>query len=221
MNRSFVPSAFVIAAAALAITAGSAQAVFVQFNGVSPSRSVSLSKNSGGSYNNYTVGRNNLTGNASNPEGLQGDFVGFCIDINQSISSGNSYTSFSVTPLANAPIPSSAMGITKANYIAEMWANEFTGLNSSDKYAAFQVAIWEIINDSGLSLTGGTFRAASGTVRTLAQSFLSKLDGIGTLAPVYAIASPYKQDFVVPAPGAAGLALGGLLLGVSRRRRSR
>lgn len=221
MSRSFVPSAFVLAAAALAISAPTAEAVFVQFNGVSPSRSVSLSRNSGGSYSNYTVGRNNLTGNASNPEGLKGSFVAFCIDINQSISSGNSYTDFVVTPLASAPIPGSAMGATKANSIAELWANEFTGLNTADQYAAFQVAVWEIINDTGLSLTGGIFRAASGTVRTLAQGFLSKLDGVGPYAPVYAIASPTKQDFVVPAPGAAGLALGGLLLGVSRRRRSR
>jgi hypothetical protein len=220
--RSLPLAVSAVAALALAAVA-TATPVTVTYNGVSPSRSVSLSKNSGGTYSNFTAGLVNLTGAVSNPTDLRGAFQAFCIDINQSISNGNTYTNFNTANLQDAPIPTSPMGATKAGQIAELWGEERSTLSSSDSYAAFQIAIWEIVNDTGLSLTGGTFRAASGTVRTLAQNMLNKVDGVGPSASLYAIASPTVQDFVVPvipAPGAAALGLMGLAMAARRNRRN-
>jgi hypothetical protein len=218
--RSLSLAASAVATLALAAVA-TATPVTVTYNGVSPNKTVSLSKTSGvsGSFNNYTAGLVNLTGAASNPTTLRGAFTAFCIDINQSISNGNTYTNFNTALLQDAPIPTSPMGAAKADQISQLWANERSLLSSSDSYAAFQVAVWEIVNDTGLSLTGGTFRAASGTVRTLAQSYLDKVDGNGPRASLYAIASPTAQDFVVPAPGAAALGLMGLGMAARRNRR--
>lgn len=219
--RSLSLAVSAVAALALAAVA-TATPVTVTYNGVSPSRSVSLSKNSGGSFDNYSAGLNNLTGAVSNPADLRGAFTAFCIDINQSISNGSTYTNFNTAALQDAPIPTSPMGASKADKIAQLWFNERSILSSADSYAAFQVAIWEIVNDTGLSLTGGTFRAASGTVRTLAQGYLNKIDGTGGRTALYAISSPTKQDFVVPtipAPGAAGLGLLGLGMAARRNRR--
>lgn len=221
--RSLSLAVSAVAALALAAVA-TATPVTVTYNGVSPSRTVSLSKNSGGSYSNYTVGQSNLTGDVSNPADLRGAFTAFCIDINQSISNGSTYTNFNTAALQDAPIPTSPMGAAKADQIAQLWFNERSILSSSDSYGAFQVAIWEIVNDSGLSLTGGAFRAASGSVRTLAQSYLDKIDGVGGRASLYAISSATKQDFVVPlipAPGAATLGLMGLGMAARRNRRSK
>ena len=221
--RSLSLTVSAVATLALAAVA-TATPVSVTYNGVSPSKSVSLSKNSGGTYSNYTAGLNNLTGAVSNQSDLRGAFTAFCIDINQTISNGNSYTDFNTTALQSAPIPTSPMGAAKADQISQLWYNGRSILSSSDSYAAFQVAIWEIVNDTGLSLSGGTFRAASGSVRTLAQGYLDKIDGIGGRTSLFAIASPSTQDFVVPtalvpAPAAAGLGLLGLGMASRRNRR--
>lgn len=222
--RSLSLAVSAVATLALAAVA-TATPVTVTYNGVSPSKTVSLSKNSGGSYSNYSAGLVNLTGAVSNQADLRGAFTAFCIDINQSISNGNTYTNFNTAALQDAPIPTSPMGAGKADQISQLWFNERSILSSADSYAAFQVAIWEIVNDSGLSLSGGSFRAASGTVRTLAQGYLDKIDGIGGRSALYAISSPTAQDFVVPglipAPGAAGLGLLGLGMAARRNRRSK
>jgi hypothetical protein len=214
----------VSAVAALSLAAvATATPVTVTYNGVSPSKTVSLSKNSGGTFSNYSAGLVNLTGAVSNQADLRGAFTAFCIDINQSISNGNTYSDFNTAALQNAPIPTSPMGAAKADQIAQLWYNERSILSSADSYAAFQVAIWEIVNDTGLSLSGGSFRAASSTVRTLAQGYLNKVDGTGGRSSLYAIASPTAQDFVVPgpipAPGAAALGLMGLGMAARRNRR--
>ncbi len=221
--RSTFVASSAVAVAALAGT--QAQAVFsVTYNGVSPSASVSISQNSGGSYSNITAGKVNLTGAANAPANLQGQFASFCIQLNQGISNGSTYNDFSTIALASAPVPGTAMGSSKALLISELWGRFYSGLSTSTKYAAFQVAIWEIVNDTGLSLTGGTFRAASSTVRTQAQTYLSALNGTGPLASLYAVSSPTAQDFVapapaIPAPGAVGLGAVAMTLVARRRRR--
>ncbi|HMN40799.1 MAG TPA: hypothetical protein PKE29_08115 [Phycisphaerales bacterium] len=221
--RSNLVASSAIAIAALAGT--QAQASFtVTFNGVSPSKTLSVSQNSGSSYSNLTSGKFNFTGAANAPTNLQGDFSAFCIQLSQSISSGNSYSDFDTTALASAPVPGTSMGAAKAALVSELWGRNRAGLSTSTQYAAFQLAIWEIVHDSGLSLTGGTFRASSSSTRTQAQTWLNQLDGTGPMASLYALTSPTRQDFVVPmppipAPGAAGLGFAALTLAARRRRR--
>jgi hypothetical protein len=220
--RSTFVASSAVAIAALAGT--QAQATFtVTFNGVNPSQTLSVSQNSGVTFSNLNAGLFNFTGAANAPANLQGTFAGFCIELSQSISSGNSYTDFSTTPLASAPIPGTAMGAAKAALLSELWGRNYASLSTATQYAAFQLAVWEIVQDTGLSLTGGTLRAASSTARTQAQTWLSQLNGTGPLASVYAITSPTHQDFLVqqpsiPAPGAAGLGFAALALAARRRR---
>lgn len=218
-----VRSGLALGVACVAGFASSASAGFITitYNNTTPSRSVSISTNSGSQFNNITAGKANFTGDTNNPVGLQGMFMGFCLELAQSVSAGNTYTSYYVEPLTGVPDPGSNISATKADRIAELWGEEYANLDTADEFAAFQVAIWEIVTDNTLSLTGGTFRVGSGTVRTLATSMLLKVDGQGPRAAgLFAIASEYKQDFVVPAPGSGVLALGGILLGLSRRRRA-
>ncbi len=222
MRRSTLVSSAVVSLALTAVA--NATPVTITYNGVSPSATVSLSNNSGSSFSNLSAGLVNLTGAVTNPVDLRGAFTGFCIDFTQAISGGHTYTDFNTATLASAPIPGSGMGATKADQISQLWYNERSGLSTANDYAAFQVSIWEIINDSGLSLTAGTFREGSGTVRTLAQTMLNKLGGTGGRTSLYAIVSSSVQDFVVPspavpAPGAAGLAVLGFGMAVRRNRR--
>ena len=51
-------------------------------------------------------------------------YLGFCIDIAQDIFSNQTVT-WSVTSLADAPTPGTAMGQTNANLIAELWYNDY------------------------------------------------------------------------------------------------
>jgi hypothetical protein len=219
MIRSVFAS--IVASGVLAASATNALATFsVTFNGVSPSKSLSVSSDYGSSYHYLTAGKFNFTGNASNPPGLQTGFSGFCIELTQSVSTGHTYSDYTVTALASAPVPGTAMGAAKADRIAELWGRQYDGLSTADDYAAFQLAIWEIVNDNSLSLTSGKLRAAPSTVRTLASQWLAKIDGTGPKTQgLYAITSANHQDFIVPAPGAGVLAIGGFLFGISRRRR--
>jgi len=109
-------------------------------------------------------------------------------------------------------------------------------LMDSTHSAAFQLAIWEIIYDSGdLHLGAGTFKVTNdyghtNTV-TLAQSWLDGLSGASANYTLYFLTSPDHQDFVtasrvpvpttkVPEPATLTLVATALLLlaGFARRR---
>lgn len=170
----------------------------------------------------------------SNPSGplaagLTGNFITFCIELNQNTSSSNQ--TYTVTSLVDR------LGPTKAAAIAGVFAS--TGLNplfntaSNDLAAAAQLAVWEIVEDydgtpGSISLTAGDFRAT----KTDGSPLPAALTGMATslLAAVetpslssldfLAISNSSKQDqlVIIPAPGAAAImALGGLA--IARRKR--
>lgn len=100
--------------------------------------------------------------------------------------------------------------------------------------AAFQLAVWEIVFDSGLDLTGGAFKDLGGSTGVMqAQAWLagvSSYAGTGyTSWNLYRLHSDSNQDYVtgthnVPEPaslGLAGLALAALACTSRRRRQSR
>ena len=148
-------------------------------------------------------------------------YLGFCIDIAQDIFSNQTVT-WSVTSLADAPTPGTAMGQTNANLIAELWYNDYAQVGTSNSNAAaFQVAIWEIINGgiSNLSFNPATATLSNGTLKVtetadpdtlstaytwLQQLNLEQLNGNGPTAPgLIALTSSDYQDYVVqdvPAP---------------------
>jgi hypothetical protein len=158
---------------------------------------------------------------------LNGNYGGFCIDIGQDIFNNQTAT-WQVAYLKDAPVPGLKMGPIKANLIEELWANDYAGptgaLASPSNAAAFQLAIWEIINgtpnSSGtyvIGRQGDTFSATDSDPNTIptANTWLAALDpsGNGTKANLIALTSTQFQDYVVQAPATATPAPSGLVLG--------
>ncbi|HZY88977.1 MAG TPA: hypothetical protein VFE78_29400 [Gemmataceae bacterium] len=159
---------------------------------------------------------------------LTGNFGGFCIDINQNIYPNQPPVTFQVANLKDAPVPGQSMGQLRANLIGELWSNDYSqALTSSSNAAAFQVAIWEIINETNtdthgnlvLNVSSGQFwvtdSTPNSTALTTANNWLSglELDGLGKTANLIALTSTQFQDYVVQAPATATPAPSGLVLG--------
>ncbi len=158
--------------------------------------------------------------------GLQGNFGTFCIEIHQDIFPGNNYT-YDVNTVANAPLPinilyGTPMGAAKAAKISELYGRNFATLAGDVAYAAFQLAIWDIVYDNVDGVNNGVFRAQGfGAAMPLADFWLSQLDGTGPMmGGLGALSSDDWQDQIfTPTPGSLALiGLGGLV--ASRRRRS-
>ena len=222
----------ILACTAVAALAGTtlADTINATFTGVSPGQGVSLRLN--GNNMNTQAGVFNFLRDAANPGTLPGftpTFQGFCIDLTESVSNGHAY-SWNTYSLANAPTSDAGpMGATRAARLGRLFANQYLGLatasNQAQAYAAFQLAVWEIVSDSGLNLDDGALRvnnAPSGT-KALAQSWLNTLgSGPGwNLIAIDNVANDCEgqQGYVLaPAPGAAALmGLGALVAGRRKR----
>lgn len=215
----------------------SAATIEATFDGVSPGKSFQYKLGDASApTKTTTAGKFNWTRTggtwAFDPLGV---FHTFCIELVQNIAPSSSYT-YDVILLQNAPIPDDAplggpMGITKANYIKELWLEQVLAgdMNDADHVAAIQVAFWEVVYDDDLSLSGATgFRAVtSAGFVTTAQTWLDSLgDPFGNLN-IHAMASTTHQDQAflsvtgtseeIPVP--AALAMGLPALGLIGRRR--
>jgi hypothetical protein len=148
---------------------------------------------------------------------------GFCIELTQ----GTLDDWQDVICLEDAPVPpmyGTPMGMTKANYIRELWGRNFdpawaTGANKQ-LAEAFNAAIWEIIyeTDPDWDVTSGAgFHATGIQQAATANTWLSQLDGSSAYFAqnLVATSTPDGQDFVVEVPEPATvclLGLGGLAL---------
>jgi hypothetical protein len=156
---------------------------------------------------------------------LTGSYGGFCIDINQDIYGGTTAT-WNVADLASAPVPGQNMGGLRSDLIRELWYNDYAKIgNSNSNAAAFQIAIWEIINETAtnadgtlqLGMTGGTFSVSDSDTATLttANQWLAGLD-LHDNGPKYggliALENTTYQDYVTAVPAPPGLVLGGIAL---------
>ncbi len=152
--------------------------------------------------------------------GLTGSFESFCIDVSQDIFAGQT-VGFDKSSLANAPNDGNSnpgMGALRASLIAELWFKDRALIGTSDtNAAAFQIAIWKIINETQAAdmtdVTQGSF-TVSGPNATLKQAnaWLSgiALDGSGPQAGgLIALTNPTYQDYVVQSvPAPPGMVLG-------------
>jgi hypothetical protein len=229
LKRWALSLATVVAVSLMAIPAHATYET-ATFSNVNPGEVVTISNttNSGTTTESGWAGVYNFV-NGTGP--LTGSYSGFCIDIGQGINSGDS-PQWTVASLASAPVPGNSMGQGRANLIAELWYNNYADIGSSNtKAAAFQIAIWEIINETAtnpdgslnLDVTSGSFSVSkaysnyptTADTQTLSQAntWLGALDlsGNGNKATnLIALESTQYQDYVVqmPVPAPPGLMLG-------------
>jgi hypothetical protein len=192
----------VFAAGLFGVATSSAQTLTATFTGVNPGVTSSGTLN-GGSFTNTSAGVMDFS-----------DFNAFCIEPDQFINNGETVV---------YQVQSSAT-LASADAVGRILGGFLLSDQSANQAAAAQWAIWEVLVDpSPNALTTGDVRMASGTIRTLATSYLTNL-GSYPYVDFQVLTNPTRQDMVVipnaiPEPSAAAfVALSAL--GLLRRRRA-
>jgi hypothetical protein len=177
-------------------------------SGVAPSLVTSYTQNNVKDY--ADAGVSNWTRSATSPGTFAGSptpgekFGTFCLEPDQEFPSGTN-VAYSVINLESDP-ENGPMGAAKANAVRELWGRFRTAIGSDNtKAAAFQMAVWEIVTDTGRDLSSGVFRAGTDNaaeiaVKNQAQSWLNQITGTGPKANLLALASPTDQDLVFEVP---------------------
>lgn len=190
--------------------AATVDAVFVK---VTPWMWFEYSVDDGGKYSSELAGQYRWTRTGGDHVGSpSGEFFSFCIELTQNVYYRQEHT-FDVVDVADAPMPggpgvgSAGMGPQKADMLRELWGRHIDEVSTPQTAAAFQIGVWEIVYDDGLSLADGLFRAKYPSLPevALAQIWLDGLTGNGPFAPLRALSSPDYQDHLVlvPLPSAA------------------
>jgi hypothetical protein len=176
-----------------------------------------------------------LTYNLTTDPDRQNAFQSFCVNI---------FSSFSFAASSNdTQQPATIISAQAAADLGQLYTNHQAEINSPNSSAenesAFQLAVWEIVNEQGkggYNLDNGSFRA-SGTGYSFAQDWLNELDdvpsssntaSIWTVQSMISTGHGWSQDVVtfspvqtpVPEPQTYAMMLVGLgLLGFSARRK--
>ena len=210
----------------------SAGLVTATFNNVAPGAVVNytlLSPSGGGGTH---AGRFNWTVDANTGASLGPTFTAFCIELTQNVGF-NQQVIYTETALALAPAPPQApfspMGLSKAAQIARIITVFNADLTDTPEIraAAAQVAIWETVYETNLSMDAssgnGNFylssSSADATIAAKANSYLASQVFAAQTVGLYALTSNTAQDMLVPTPGALALLGMGGLVATRRRRR--
>ena len=152
--------------------------------------------------------------------GVPASFKSFCIDGLQFVAAGRATTFPTFSPaLATAPLGGApAIGFSRASLLESFWRQygpaTATGFADKTDAAAFQLAVWEIINDATATgtrltadLTSGQFSVgAAGRTLPAYQRAQQWLAGFDATAParssvvLYTLQSPTAQDQIVAVP---------------------
>jgi hypothetical protein len=148
----------------------------------------------------------------SNPVGFQGTFTAYCIDLNEGINIGDTYT-FTTSPIADAPkgaaYPGGSggpMGLAKATEIQELYGQHYAdtlGAGNGIFREAFQLSIWNIVYDTDILVDSGdgTFYAESDVDPTA----ISIADGWLADAASPADQATYSDPNLIALIGSAGV----------------
>ena len=149
------------------------------------------------------------------------------------------FLAFCLEPLATLTLPKDHtvginLGSSVLDRLGALMSNAFGKVTNSQTAAAFQIAAWELSNESSgtLSLANGNFvlTSAQTSTRTLAQSWLNQIASGNWKSggKVTYLSAPGTQDLItdipapVPLPAAGAMLIGGLAgLGALRRRRKK
>jgi hypothetical protein len=155
-------------------------------------------------------------------------FTSWCTDIFQNTYFNSPNNDFVLRSAADV------LGAARAASLSKLATLAYSQVNNSSTSGAFQLAIWEIVNETlgnPLSLGTGNFRATSITngSGTIAQNWLNGLANVASIYTVNIWFNPNRQDLavfeLVPVSEPAALAivlvgLGAATLVLVRRRRS-
>jgi hypothetical protein len=137
---------------------------------------------------------------------------GYCVEILEHtwIGANRLYNIVGADTIPNQPGP---MGVAKANAIRDMYAfaNGAQFGSNNDFASAFQIAIWEVVNDGpgNLNVSSGNFTASNfgsaGVSTYLTSLFAAVGSGSGSTIGLTGLSngsagSPGYQDFIVPGP---------------------
>ena len=162
---------------AIAVSAGAATAgtVNLQFLSSGLNQAVQVVDTARGVNINVAAGQLQwkvLAGGTDTRFAVNSQVTTYCTDLTQGAANGY----LTLTSLENAPSPGAGMGSDRANMVRALYANAFAlAGQSSLNAAAFQLAIWEITNEttvdfgaanrgtSGLDVNSGNLKATSNT----------------------------------------------------------
>ena len=157
------------------------------------------------------------------------DYLTFCTELAQQT---NNPTTFDFNDVADAPVPGGGMGEYRAGLIQSLYDNHYgSAFSSRTESAAFQLAIWEIVHETGveeggsydLNVAVGDFRVTGGNVQneqdgfgqsavSLANTWLSGLSSVDVTTLVALTNEQYQdQILLIPLPAPVLMAGIGLL----------
>jgi hypothetical protein len=238
--------AFFLAVVALLSAVGPAGAATLYLNGVSPSATETVTFPGQSAITTPYVGPLNWTFNRSASDNALLDtlvpgtsLTTYCIEGTQDVYLGQNATFSSIlTGVIGAPQDNVgsvyAMDATRATLLSKFWDAYYSqSLTSGHNAATFQLAVWEIVNDGGITpdFDGGNFKAVgSGNPSSevsLATTWLTTLNDVTPTEhyQLYALTDARLQDQVfgvekplpVPLPAALPVGLAALAgMGVVR-----
>lgn len=216
-----------VAMAMLTLAASKVQAAPVTidmvYNNTMPYGSETITYKLNGTTGNVKAGlfafnTSNISG--TSPIELSANLLTFCVEITQNIKAGQNlnYTLMRLHEL---------FGLEKADAISRLYTGYADQVTDTKGSAAFQLALWEIINDfkagdwSSLNLTKGSFTTNSiKPAVSLANSWLGSLGGIENNYQMFGLTNQYSQNQLVfagvpiPQQVSAPASLGILTLGL-------